>query len=197
LIAFARRVGDNYSKYAISGRSRVPLNLTIPTKYNMSKRAVYRLVVLVWYASFATVSGHLNYPASTPNDEWWSNTIVYQVYPRSFKDSNKDGIGDLKGIFERNAVCLSKTRRPSSDGFLFSFFFGFSFPTGIIQKLDYFVELGVDTLWIGPLFKSPMNDLGYDVEDYRTIDPIFGTMDDFDELIAEMNKRSNVPGRRT
>jgi len=63
--------------------------------------------------------------------------------------------------------------------------------SGIIHRLDHFVDLGIETLWIGPLFKSPMEDMGYDVEDYRMIDPIFGTMEDFDELISEMNKRSD------
>lgn len=65
-----------------------------------------------------------------------------------------------------------------------------SFPcTGITQELDYFVDLGVDVVWISPIFKSPMDDLGYDVENYTMIDPIFGTMDDFEELVAEVKKR--------
>lgn len=63
---------------------------------------------------------------------------------------------------------------------------------GITQKLDHFVDLGIETLWIGPIFKSPMYDLGYDIQDYRTIDPMFGTMDDFNELVSEMNKRGNL-----
>src|SRR5690606_11729043 len=76
--------------------------------------------------------------------------IIYQVYPRSFFDSNSDGIGDLAGIE---------------------------------QKLDYIKRLGVDAIWISPFFKSPMKDFGYDVSDYRAVDPIFGTMDDFKSLM--------------
>jgi len=81
---------------------------------------------------------------------------MYQIYPRSFKDSNDDGIGDLKGITE---------------------------------KLDYIASLGVAGIWISPFFKSPMADFGYDVSDYRDIDPMFGTMQDFDEMLAGMHKR--------
>ena len=87
--------------------------------------------------------------------EWWRGAVIYQVYPRSFKDSNGDGIGDLKGITE---------------------------------KLPYLASLGVQALWISPFFKSPMRDFGYDIADYRAIDPMFGTMDDFDELIAKSHQ---------
>ena len=83
--------------------------------------------------------------------DWWRGGVIYQVYPRSYQDSNGDGIGDLAGI----------TRR-----------------------LPYIASLGVDAVWISPFFKSPMKDFGYDVSDYRDIDPMFGSLDDFDALVA-------------
>ncbi len=82
---------------------------------------------------------------------WWRGAVIYQVYPRSFCDSNGDGIGDLPGI---------------------------------TSKLDYVASLGVDAIWLSPFFASPMKDFGYDVSDYRAVDPIFGTLEDFDRLIA-------------
>ncbi len=93
---------------------------------------------------------------SADNPDWWKDAVLYQVYPRSFQDTNGDGIGDLKGISAR---------------------------------LDYLVELGVDGLWISPFFKSPMKDFGYDVEDHRAIDPMFGTLDDFDALLSAAHER--------
>ncbi|MDP4486789.1 alpha-glucosidase family protein [Pseudoalteromonas piscicida] len=90
------------------------------------------------------------------NNEWWKGAVIYQIYPRSFQDSNADGIGDLQGI---------------------------------IQRLDYIKSLGVDAVWISPFFKSPMKDFGYDISDYRDIDPMFGTLDDFDTLISEAHNR--------
>ncbi|MDR0788537.1 MAG: DUF3459 domain-containing protein [Gemmatimonadota bacterium] len=88
--------------------------------------------------------------------QWWQRGIVYQVYPRSFQDSNGDGIGDLPGI---------------------------------ITRLDHLRWLGVDAVWISPIYPSPMADFGYDVSDYTDIHPIFGTLDDFDRLIAEAHGR--------
>ena len=83
-------------------------------------------------------------------NDWWRSAIIYQIYPRSFLDTNNDGIGDL---------------------------------VGISNKLHYIKSLGVDAIWISPFFKSPMKDYGYDVSDYRAIDPLFGTMQDFDTLL--------------
>src|SRR5438034_1178294 len=87
---------------------------------------------------------------------WWQRGVVYQIYPRSFQDSNGDGVGDLDGIASR---------------------------------LDYLVELGVDAIWLSPIFRSPMADFGYDVSDFCTIDPIFGTLDEFDRLVAAVHAR--------
>jgi len=83
-------------------------------------------------------------------DSWWRGAVIYQVYPRSFQDSNGDGIGDLPGI---------------------------------TQRLGHIASLGVDAVWISPFFKSPMADYGYDVEDYRLVDPMFGALEDFDVLL--------------
>nr|BAB60692.1 putative alpha-glucosidase [Brevibacterium fuscum var. dextranlyticum] len=89
-------------------------------------------------------------------DEWWKASVVYQVYPRSFADSNGDGIGDIQGI---------------------------------ISRLDHLQELGVDVLWLSPVYASPQDDNGYDISDYYSIDPTFGTLEDLDELIGELHTR--------
>ena len=88
--------------------------------------------------------------------DWWRGGVIYQVYPRSFLDSNDDGIGDLPGV---------------------------------IAKLDYIASLNVDAIWLSPFFTSPMKDFGYDVSDYRGVDPIFGTLDDFRTLVAAAHER--------
>jgi glycosidase len=84
------------------------------------------------------------------NDNWWKHAVFYHVYPKSFQDSDGDGIGDIRGI---------------------------------ISRLDYLVALGVDAVWLSPVYCSPMVDGGYDISDYRDIDPVFGTLDDFRELL--------------
>ncbi|MBV8659766.1 MAG: alpha glucosidase [Burkholderiales bacterium] len=90
-----------------------------------------------------------------PATEWWRGGVIYQIYPRSFADSNGDGVGDLPGI---------------------------------IEKLPYVASLGVDAIWVSPIFKSPMKDFGYDVSDYCDVDPLFGNLADFDKLIAAAHK---------
>ena len=88
--------------------------------------------------------------------KWWKEAVVYQIYPRSFMDSNGDGIGDLNGITSR---------------------------------LDYLKDLGVDVIWLSPVYQSPNDDNGYDISDYRAIMQEFGTMEDFDRMLSEMHKR--------
>lgn len=92
----------------------------------------------------------------TSKSDWWKSAVVYQIYPRSFKDSDGDGIGDLKGI---------------------------------ISKLDYLKSLGIDAIWLNPIYTSPNDDNGYDISDYRTIMKDFGTMEDFDLLLKGMHER--------
>ena len=87
---------------------------------------------------------------------WWRGAVIYQVYPRSFRDSDGDGIGDLPGI---------------------------------VARLDYIASLGVDAIWVSPFFKSPMADFGYDIADFRDVDPLFGTLQDFDTLLAQAHAR--------
>ena len=87
---------------------------------------------------------------------WWEDAVVYQIYPRSFQDSDGDGIGDLRGV---------------------------------LQRLDHLSYLGVDAFWLSPIYPSPLADFGYDVSDYTAVDPVFGTLDDFDALVAAAHER--------
>ena len=88
--------------------------------------------------------------------DWWQRAVLYQIYPRSFRDADGDGVGDIEGIG---------------------------------QRLDHLVELGVDAMWLSPIFPSPMADFGYDVADYCDIDPLFGSLADFDALLADAHAR--------
>ena len=93
--------------------------------------------------------------ALAPDPDWWRGAVIYQIYPRSFQDSNGDGVGDLSGI---------------------------------IHRLPHVADLGADAIWLSPFFRSPMLDFGYDVSDYRDVDPLFGTLADFDALIARAHE---------
>ncbi|HSI56727.1 MAG TPA: alpha-glucosidase family protein [Ideonella sp.] len=93
--------------------------------------------------------------AKIPPAEWWRGGVIYQIYPRSFQDSNGDGIGDLAGV---------------------------------VRRMPYLAELGVDAIWISPFFTSPMKDFGYDISNYRDVDPIFGSLADFDEVVLSAHE---------
>lgn len=102
-----------------------------------------------------TMAKTLENVVPTLDKDWWRGAVIYQIYPRSFQDSNGDGIGDLAGI---------------------------------IQRLPHIASLGVDAIWISPFFRSPMADFGYDVSDYCDVDPMFGSLDDFDALIQRAHE---------
>lgn len=90
------------------------------------------------------------------NNHWWNKSVVYQIYPKSFQDTNHDGVGDLRGI---------------------------------IDRLDYIKKLGVDVIWLNPIYESPQVDNGYDISNYEAINPTLGNMDDFQELIDGIHER--------
>lgn len=91
------------------------------------------------------------------SEQWWKQAVIYQIYPKSFQDSNGDGIGDIPGI---------------------------------ISRLDYLKKLGIDGIWLSPVYRSPQDDNGYDISDYQDIDPMFGNLDDMEQLISEAKKRN-------
>jgi alpha-glucosidase len=131
-----------------------------PTEVSKMKKILLCLAALFLCACTLGLTA----PAQTParpveaeGHQWWQNAVFYEIYPRSFADSNNDGIGDLKGI---------------------------------TSKLDYLKDLGVDAIWISPCFPSPQVDFGYDVSDYENIDPMYGTLADFDVLASEAKKRN-------
>ncbi|CAG9764642.1 unnamed protein product [Ceutorhynchus assimilis] len=112
------------------------------------------LLVLVGFQFWLISNGAI--VNSLENVDWWQKAVFYQIFPRSFKDSDNDGIGDIPGI---------------------------------IQKLDHFVDAGVDAIWLSPIYKSPMVDGGYDISDYRDIAPEYGTLDDFKKLLEDAHER--------
>ncbi len=113
-------------------------------------------LTLVLGVSATAIQGQPAQKKSSNLENWWKNAVIYEIYPRSFQDSNGDGIGDLNGI---------------------------------TQRLDYLKTLGVDAIWLTPIYPSPQVDFGYDIADYEAIDPQYGTMADFDRLMTEANKR--------
>ena len=123
------------------------------------KRALFFALGAAMSATTVFAQSHAAASAAktTKSDtDWWKGAVVYEIYPRSFQDSNGDGIGDLNGITSR---------------------------------LDYLKVLGVDAIWLSPIYPSPQVDFGYDISDYENIDPAYGTLADFDRLVAEARKR--------
>src|SRR5947209_10928011 len=113
-------------------------------------------VCLAATALAAQQSIPVNGSAPPIDNTWWKHAVIYEIYPRSFQDSNGDGVGDLNGV---------------------------------TQRLDYLEALGVDAIWIAPMYPSPQVDFGYDISDYQTVDPKYGSLADFDHLLAEAGKR--------
>ncbi|KAI4499900.1 hypothetical protein M0802_005156 [Mischocyttarus mexicanus] len=107
----------------------------------------------VWFCTLLLATGLVK--GQIKDKEWWKNAVFYQIYPRSFMDSNGDGVGDLNGI---------------------------------TSKLEYFVDTGIQAIWLSPIFASPMVDFGYDISDFRAINPDYGTMKDFEALVAKSKK---------
>src|SRR5947208_15446129 len=110
-----------------------------------------------WAQQAPPLSSKAEHALQKTQDPWWKHAVIYEIYPRSFQDSNGDGVGDLNGITSR---------------------------------LDYLRDLGIDAIWISPMYPSPQVDFGYDVADYESIDPQFGTLADFDHLVSEATNRS-------
>ncbi len=123
----------------------------------MSRKWIVTAAFVACYCMAGTIGDAQQKSVDADGHPWWQHAVFYEVYPRSFADSNGDGIGDLNGI---------------------------------ASKLDYLRDLGVDAIWITPCFPSPQVDFGYDVSDYEAIDPMYGTMKDFDHLVAEAKKRN-------
>ncbi|XP_035656989.1 neutral and basic amino acid transport protein rBAT [Oncorhynchus keta] len=132
----------------------VLLLYSVQARYRLPRQILFWLTIVCTLALVAlTITVIVMSPRCL---SWWQSSPVYQIYPRSFKDSDSDGIGDLKGI---------------------------------LDKLDHFQYLNIKAIWISPFYKSPMKDFGYDVEDFRDIDPLFGSMQDFDDLLAAMHDK--------
>src|SRR6202045_4217757 len=138
---------------------------TAPTRSTAALRRLGRTLLYVGsclVAGWACAAGDAPRSAAHAHtaahpDPWWKHAVIYEIYPRSFQDSNGDGIGDLNGI---------------------------------TQRLDYLKKLGVDAIWLSPIYPSPQVDFGYDISNYEAIDPQYGTMADFDHLLAEAKKRN-------
>ena len=123
----------------------------------MARRLLIAGLMVLSFCAASRLGAQQQKAVDAEGHPWWQHAVFYEIYPRSFADSNNDGIGDLKGI---------------------------------TSKLDYLKDLGVDAIWVTPCFPSPQVDFGYDVSDYEAIDPMYGTMNDFDRMVSEGKKRN-------
>ena len=161
---YANPIGNDVLKKVLTSMGKKENLITNPIVGNLKLKTVEALLKKkVGPTFFDALLRLLNSEKDVPvtkheriKEAWWKEAVFYQIYPKSFADSNGDGIGDLKGI---------------------------------ISKLDYLKDLGVDALWLSPIYDSPMDDNGYDIRDYRAILKEFGTMEDFDTLLLEVHKR--------
>src|SRR5438045_9560091 len=117
-----------------------------------------RILFTICYFIAMITDSHAQHLSSSSERQWWKEAVVYQLYPRSFQDSDGDGVGDLKGI---------------------------------LSRLDYLKSLGIDAVWLNPIYASPNDDNGYDVSDYRAIMKDFGTMANFDALLKVLHDRGS------
>src|SRR5437660_11968523 len=131
--------------------------LSIRHMCSLRCRMKIRKFALLLFLSISLSFSLAQQPRASEKHPWWQHAVFYEIYPRSFADSNNDGMGDINGI---------------------------------TSKLDYLHELGIDAIWITPCFPSPQVDFGYDVSDYRDIAPEYGTLKEFDRLLAEAKKRN-------
>src|SRR5208283_4119898 len=122
---------------------------------SFSSSALILLLALLSSLLYCFVAAAQTAPVDAAGHPWWQHAVFYEIYPRSFADSNNDGVGDLNGIS---------------------------------SKMSYLHELGIDAIWITPCYPSPQVDFGYDISDYRNIDPMYGTLADFDHMVAESRK---------
>jgi alpha-glucosidase len=136
---------------------RNAISLGVNNKMKAAARGLSCVVVALVLLSAISCARQDATPAQQNPNNWWKNAVIYEIYPRSFQDSNADGIGDLNGITSR---------------------------------LDYLQGLGIDAIWLTPIYPSPQVDFGYDISDYDNIDPQYGTLADFDRLVAEAKKRN-------
>ncbi len=161
---YATAIGHDIINKLLMQMGKTESIITNPIVGNLSLKIVARLTKKTlgenFFHTFITLlNSEQDEPGSSDipvSHKWWKEAVFYQIYPRTFMDSNKDGVGDIRGM---------------------------------IEKLDYLKSLGVDAIWLSPIYDSPNDDNGYDIRDYRKIQDEFGTMEDFDELLQEVHKR--------